>query len=221
MKLNADLSRPAAALLSELPWQPSPDGSVQRRMLDRDGGEVARATSVVRYPQNSRFPAHRHDRGEEFLVLEGVFSDEHGDYPAGTYVRNPPGSIHTPYSTAGCVLFVKLRQFASDDLERVVIDTRAATWSDLDTAGSRLPLHRHDDEAVALVRLEAGATLPDKSWPGGVEILVLEGIIEDTEGQHPADSWLRLPPGTRRRFSSKSGALFYLKRGHLQVVTDQ
>jgi len=221
MKLNADLSRPAAALLEELPWQSSPDGSVQRRMLDRDGGEVARATSVVRYPKNSRFPAHRHDRGEEFFVLEGVFSDEHGDYPAGTYVRNPPGSVHTPYSTAGCVLFVKLRQFASDDLERVVIDTRSATWSDLDTAGSWLSLHRHDDEAVTLVRLEAGATLPDESWPGGVEILVLEGAIEDAEAHHPCDSWLRLPPGTRRRFGSTSGALFYLKRGHLRAPADQ
>ncbi len=190
-------------------------------MLDRDGGEVARATSIVRYPKNSRFPAHRHDRGEEFLVLEGVFSDEHGDYPAGTYVRNPPGSVHTPYSTAGCVLFVKLRQFASDDLKQVVIDTRSSTWSDLDTTGSWLPLHRHGDEAVALIRLAAGAALPDESWPGGVEILVLEGAIEDAEAHHPGDSWLRLPPGSQRRFSSASGALIYLKHGHLQAVTAQ
>lgn len=221
MNLYADLAKPASALLSELPWQPAPDGSVQRRMLDRDGGEVARATSVVRYPENSRFPAHRHDRGEEFLVLEGVFSDEHGDYPAGTYVRNPPGSVHTPYSTAGCVLFVKLRQFASDDLERVVIDTRSATWSDLDAAGSWLHLHQHGDEAVALMRLAVGAALPDESWPGGVEILVIEGAIEDAERQHPDNSWLRLPPGSQQRFSSASGALFYLKRGHLKTVAAQ
>ena len=96
MKLNADLGRRAVALTDELPWQWSPDRSVQRRMLDRDGEEVARATSLVKYPAGSSFPAHKHGAGEEFLVLGGVFSDEFGDYPAGTYVRNPPGSAHSP-----------------------------------------------------------------------------------------------------------------------------
>ncbi|GAL13613.1 hypothetical protein JCM19233_4618 [Vibrio astriarenae] len=51
--------------------------------LDRVGGEVARATSIVRYKPNSAFSPHTHDGGEEFFVLEGVFSDEHGDYPQG------------------------------------------------------------------------------------------------------------------------------------------
>ena len=126
MQIHADLSKPASARLEELPWRPSPDGSVRRRMLDRDGGEVARATSIVAYPAGSRFAAHRHDLGEEFLVLEGVFADEQGRYPAGTYVRNPPGSSHSPYSDEGCVLFVKLRQFALDDTRHVAIDTHNA-----------------------------------------------------------------------------------------------
>jgi anti-sigma factor ChrR (cupin superfamily) len=89
---------------------------------------VARATTIVRDAPQSRFSAHAHDRGEEFLVLDGVFADEHGIYPAGTYVRNPPGSSHAPYSDEDCTLFVKLRQFQPEDLARVVIDTNCADW---------------------------------------------------------------------------------------------
>jgi anti-sigma factor ChrR (cupin superfamily) len=221
VKLNADFSVPAWAVLDELPWQPSPDGSVERRMLDRIGDEVARATTVVRYPPDSHFPAHRHDLGEEFLVMEGVFSDEHGDYPPGTYVRNPPGSSHSPFSKPGCVLFVKLRQFARDDLRQVSVDTRAATWSDTGASLSWLALHRHGDEVVSMARLEPGAALTDETWPGGAEILVLEGGIEDGERRYPANSWLRLPPGSRRHLTSETGALCYLKQGHLSPAVDQ
>jgi anti-sigma factor ChrR (cupin superfamily) len=56
----------------------------------------------VRYAPHSRFSAHTHGRDEEFLVLAGVFQDEHGDFPAGSYIRNPPTSSHTPGSESGC-----------------------------------------------------------------------------------------------------------------------
>ncbi|HEY9690016.1 MAG TPA: cupin domain-containing protein, partial [Coleofasciculaceae cyanobacterium] len=110
MKLHADLNQRIAIDTNELPWIDSPTPGVQRRMLDRDGDEVARATSIVRYGPGSAFPTHTHGGGEEFLVLEGVFSDESGDYPAGTYVRNPIGSAHAPRSEEGCTIFVKLWQ---------------------------------------------------------------------------------------------------------------
>src|SRR5690242_3386961 len=128
MQINADLSERAVVDTNALPWVTSPMPGVERKMLERDGGEVARATSLVRYAPGSRFEMHEHGGGEEFLVLDGTFSDEHGDYPAGTYVRNPPGSRPTPFSRTGCTLFVKLRQFAADDLKRVVIDTRTAPF---------------------------------------------------------------------------------------------
>ena len=123
LNLNDDFSRRVVAPVSDAAWAPSPQPGVERRMLDRVGGEVARATSVVRYAPNSRFERHVHGGGEEILVLEGVFSDEAGDYPAGTYLRNPPGSAHAPFSREGCVLFVKLWQFAQGDLQTVRIDT--------------------------------------------------------------------------------------------------
>ena len=96
VELNADFSRRAAVHAARLPWTPSPITGVDHRMLDRIGDEVARATSIVRYAPNSHFSAHTHGGGEEFLVLEGVFQDEHGDFPTGCYIRNPPASSHTP-----------------------------------------------------------------------------------------------------------------------------
>jgi anti-sigma factor ChrR (cupin superfamily) len=128
MKLHADLSRPAIVDSTSLDWVPSPSPGVERRMLERDGDEVARATSIVRYAPGSEFPTHRHGGGEEYMVLEGVFSDEHGDFPAGTYVRNPVGSSHAPKTAPGCTIFVKLRQMDPDDQDQVTIDTKAGDW---------------------------------------------------------------------------------------------
>ncbi|MFM7784015.1 MAG: cupin domain-containing protein, partial [Gammaproteobacteria bacterium] len=123
MKLNADLSLRVVLRASELPWLPSPTSGVERRMLYREGGEVARATSLVRYAPASRFPTHVHGGGEEILVLEGVFSDEHGDWGPGSYLRNPPGSAHAPFSVQGCTILVKLWQFAGGDHAQVFVDS--------------------------------------------------------------------------------------------------
>src|SRR6266576_1334516 len=128
MELNADFSQRAVVHAAKLVWTPSPIAGVERRMLDRIGEEVARATSIVRYAPASRFSAHTHGGGEEFLVLDGVFQDEHGDYPAGCYVRNPPTTRHPPGSAPGCVLFVKLWQFDLEDRTKVRRDAQAVAY---------------------------------------------------------------------------------------------
>jgi anti-sigma factor ChrR (cupin superfamily) len=129
MELNADFSKRAVVHAARLPWTPSPIIGVERRMLDRMGEEVARATSIVRYAPQSRFSPHTHGGGEEFLVLEGVFQDEHGDFPAGSYIRNPPTSSHTPGSLPGCTIFVKLWQFDLDDRTNLRLDTTTMSRS--------------------------------------------------------------------------------------------
>src|SRR3546814_6219955 len=75
-------------------WQASPSPTVWRKRLDLVDGEFSRVTSIVRYDPSSSFRAHGHPQGEEILVLDGVFSDEHGDYPAGTFLLNPAGFRH-------------------------------------------------------------------------------------------------------------------------------
>jgi anti-sigma factor ChrR (cupin superfamily) len=219
MLVNADLAERAVSFADEAEWVASPMAGVVRRMLERDGDEVARATSVVRYRPRSRFERHEHALGEEFLVLEGTFSDEHGDYPAGTYVRNPPGSGHAPWSESGCVLFVKLRQFHPDDRERVVVDTSAAEWFPGIVKGiAVMPLHGFGSERVSLVRWAANTRFTGHAHPGGEEIFVLDGAVEDEEGRYQAGSWLRNPRGSAHMPFSLEGCLLYVKIGHLPAV---
>ncbi|MDQ3478317.1 MAG: cupin domain-containing protein [Pseudomonadota bacterium] len=214
--INADFRERVVIDTRAQAWISSPESGVERQPLDRIGGEQARATSLVRYAAGSSFSAHQHGGGEEFLVLDGTFSDEHGEYPAGTYVRNPPGSCHRPFSREGCTLFVKLRQFAPDDQKRVVIDTRASTWSGVSGSGlSRLTLHRHGDEKVELVRFAPNARVPSDPHPGGEEVLVLEGVLSDEAGHYPAGVWVRDPPGSSHAPFSETGCVIYVKEGHL------
>ena len=153
-------------------------------MLDRIGDEVARATSLVRFAPNSAFDAHTHGGGEEYLVLEGVFSDEAGDYPAGTYVRNPIGTAHRPHiGPEGATILVKLHQFVEDDTEQKVVDTRAAGFVPGPLAGVEvLPLHSVPSEEVTLQRWAPGSVLPSHAHPGGQEVFVLEGSFADEHG---------------------------------------
>lgn len=216
MNINADLSKPALVSIDTLPWLNSPTPGIARRMLDRDGEEVARATSVVRYEAGHAFPGHEHALGEEFLVLAGVFQDEHGDYPAGTYVRNPPGSYHEPKSEAGCMLFVKLRQFDRADLAHVRIDTHARPLVTDEDGWARGELHRYGSETVSILRIRPDAPARDLSWPEGAEYLVLDGALEDERGSYPTGTWLRLPAGSRQQaLAAPEGVRCYLKTGHL------
>jgi anti-sigma factor ChrR (cupin superfamily) len=126
MNINTDYSQRVVINHHDLPWIASPELGVERRMLERLGDELAKATSIVRYDPGSKFKTHTHELGEEILVLEGVFSDETGHYPEGSYVMNPPGSSHAPFSEFGCTLFVKLRHLGPDQVSREVIDTQTA-----------------------------------------------------------------------------------------------
>lgn len=217
--LNADLTQPAYADTAAMEWQPSPSPSVWRKRLDLFGGEQSRVTSVVRYDAKSSFPAHGHPEGEEILVLDGVFSDENGDYPVGTYLLNPPGFRHAPGSRKGCTLFVKLRQFGGERREHVVIDTNTAKWQPGPVPGvDLLPLYKHSahPEVMELVHVSAEASLPRRDYPGGVEVFVLKGSIKFDGRAHGAGAWLRLPQGGEFGARALKACTFYRKCGHLK-----
>jgi anti-sigma factor ChrR (cupin superfamily) len=217
--INADFARRVVIATDQMPWIPSPQAGVERRPLDRIGGEVARATSLVRYAAASTFPAHEHALGEEFFVISGVFSDEHGDYPAGTYVRNPPRSRHSPRTAPGCIILVKLRQMEPSEQNRVVVDTNAAAWEPTGQPGLKTqPLHLAADaaEKVTLEQLDAGTDSGEVDCPGGEEIFVLSGDLRDEHGTYGPGTWIRSPAGFRRRLGSNGGATYWVKRGHLR-----
>jgi anti-sigma factor ChrR (cupin superfamily) len=185
-------------------------------MLERDGGEVARATSVVRYAPGSVFASHTHGGGEEILVLEGTLHDEHGVYGPGTYIQNPVGSSHAPSSPQGCTLFVKLRHLDANDTARVVIDTRRSAWRPGMVEGLKvLPLHSFGTHNTALVRWAPQTFFnPHRHW-GGEEIFVIEGVFSDEHGDYPAGSWLRSPHMSQHQPFSHEGCLILVKTGHL------
>jgi anti-sigma factor ChrR (cupin superfamily) len=216
MKLNADFSQRVAIDTESQPWVASPLPGVERRMLDRIGDEVARATSLVRYAPDSFFSPHEHGGGEEFLVIDGVFSDEHGDYGPGSYLRNPVGSRHRPFSREGCTIFVKLWQMAPEDQEFVRIDTASAAWEPWSMDGVEVVrLADRPDEQVLLMRLQPGTELPIHDHPGGEEFFVLEGELADQNGRYPKGTWLRNPPGSSHSVRSDQGCTIWLKLGHL------
>jgi len=222
MQLNADFSKKAVINSNDEPWVASPLPGVERRMLERIGGEhAARATTIVRYEPGSRFSAHTHGGGEEFIVLEGTFSDEHEDYKTGTYVRNPVGSKHSPFSEKGCTIFVKLQQMEPEDQDFVRIDTTGAAWLPGLVDGLEvMPLHQYGSENIALVRWQPGTQFQPHTHPLGEEILVLEGTFEDEHGTYPKGTWLRSPPGSSHTPFTTQGCTIYVKTGHLGGILE-
>jgi anti-sigma factor ChrR (cupin superfamily) len=220
MELNADFSQRVAVHAARLPLVASPIAGVDRRMLDRIGDEVARATSIVRYAPASRFAAHTHGGGEEFLVLDGLFQDEHGSYPAGSYIRNPPTSRHTPGSAPGCVLFVKLWQFNLQDRVRVRVEAGALAYEPAqDRFGVEIaPLFHDGREEVRMERWLPNAAVA-LDLPNGGEFLVVGGACSEDGESFTSQSWLRLPPGGRLAAAAgEDGCVLWVKTGHLRHI---
>ena len=219
MKLHSDFSQRVVVHPASLEWVDSPVPGIQRQLIERDGGEVARATSIVRYAAGSVFNNHRHDLGEEIVVLDGVFSDESGSFGPGTYIKNPPGSSHAPSSAAGCTLFVKLRHLDPADSQRIVVDTRQAAWfAGLVPGLSVLPLAEFGSQHTALVRWAPGTRFNAHRHYGGEEIYVLDGVFEDEFGRYPAGTWIRSPHLSAHRPFSGEGCTIFVKTGHLLVA---
>jgi anti-sigma factor ChrR (cupin superfamily) len=216
MQIHSDLSQRAVVHHDNLPWLDSPLAGVARKMIERDGDEVARATSIVRYAPGSVFSQHTHELGEEIVVLDGIFEDEYGSYGPGHYIKNPPGSAHAPSSAEGCILFVKLRHMQPNDLERVVVDTRNTQWHQGMVEGlTVMPLSEFATEHTALVRWAPGTYFNPHRHYGGEEIFVLDGIFEDEFGRYPAGTWIRSPHMSMHKPFSVEGCTILVKTGHL------
>lgn len=213
--LNMDFSQPVVINTQELEWQPSPKVGVWRKPLAREEAERGHATSIVRYDAGAKFTKHAHPQGEEIFVLEGIFSDETGDYPAGSYFRNPEGSSHAPFSNDGCVILVKLHQFQDDDRQQVFVDTTSANWLPGQGSLRVLPLHSHHGESTALVKWPAGERFVLHEHAGGEEIFVISGEFIDEHGRYPAGTWIRSPHMSRHHPYVEQDTLIFVKVGHL------
>lgn len=203
------------------PWLASPSTGVWRIPLEREAAESGQITSLVRYDPNTHFQAHFHPNGEEIFVIDGVFQDEGGDYPAGTYIRNPPGSYHSPGSNTGCLLYVKLNMFPEEDNEIFRLDTHNASWQPgLENGISTLPLHGFKGEQTVMMKWQPDTSLPRHRHDGGEEVFILSGEFCDEQGEYEKGTWLRNPAGSTHQPSTRKGCLMLVKTGHLLVAGD-
>ena len=215
-EINADRSQRVVMETQNMDWETSEADGVLRKRLERFHGDPELVTTVVKYKPNSSFPPHRHVCGEEIFVLEGTFSDNDGDYPAGSYLRNPAGSGHAPFSHEGCTIFVKLQQFQPKDLYKINIQTKDRPWFPGLVEGlTVMPLHDFNGEQVALVKWEADTIFQPHMHIGGEEIFVLEGTFKDEFGTYPQGTWLRNPPNSCHTPFTKYGCTIFVKTGHL------
>lgn len=215
--LNLDLSAKIAIDTDQMDWIASPADGVARKPLEREEIESGRTTSIVRFAPGSQFKPHSHPLGEEILVLSGVFSDEHGDYGEGTYIRNPPGTSHAPFSKEGCVLFVKLDQFDPNDQHQFHINTLKTPWLPGIGGLSIMPLHEFVHEHVALVKWPAGERFQPHKHFGGEEVFVLSGKFQDEHGEYPKHSWIRSPHMSEHFPYVEEDTVIWVKTGHLPV----
>jgi len=213
--LNMDFSKIACSLVHEQRWVKSPADGVLRMPLEFEAVESGHTTSFVKFAPGSYFPEHNHPQGEELYVLEGVFSDEDGDYPAGTYIRNPPGSRHKPYTKDGCKLFVKLDQFKNDDSKHVVIKPDDQEWQKGIGNLRVLSLHVHNTESTALVHWPKNEVFQPHTHFGGEEIVVISGKFIDEYGEYEAGSWVRSPHMSQHFPRVEEETLILVKVGHL------
>jgi anti-sigma factor ChrR (cupin superfamily) len=210
-----DLSQRVVINTNDQAWLQSPMQGVWRKPLAREDIERGHATSIVRYDAGAKFSEHNHPLGEEILVLDGTFSDQTGDYHAGTYFRNPEGFIHAPFSRQGCVLLVKLHQFHDDDDNNIAIDTTAAEWLPGNGNLQVMPLHNFGAEQVALVKWPAGERFQPHTHFGGEEIYVISGEFKDELGSYPAGTWIRSPHLSSHNPYVEKNTLIWVKVGHL------
>lgn len=215
--LNMNFEERVVILNDSQEWQSSPAAGVDRKRLAREDSESGHATSVVRYAAGASFPKHPHPKGEEILVLDGVFSDHTGDYGPGSYLRNPPGFEHAPFSDSGCTIFVKLHQFIEGDKETVRITMSEEHWLPGQGNLQVLPLHSFDVEHTALVYWPAGERFQPHRHFGGEEIFVLKGCFKDEHGHYPSGSWIRSPHMSQHDPYVDEDTLIWVKTGHLHA----
>lgn len=214
--LNMNFDEVAIVAAGTQPWVHSPADGIARVKLEREAEESGHVTSFVRFDAGASFPLHDHPQGEEIYVMQGTFSDENGDYPAGTYLRNPPGSRHTSFSREGCTIFVKLNQFSDGDSATVELRPGQQQWRPGIGGLKVLPLHEYQGEHTALVYWPANEVFqPHRHW-GGEEIVVLEGTFCDEHGKYPAGSWLRNPHLSQHTpYVEDEATVILVKVGHL------
>lgn len=214
-QVHADLLTRVSVLPTSLMWHQTHYTGIWFGCFESDD-EVQEhpVTMLTRFDPGGFFPLHGHPGGEEILVLEGNFIDETGVHPPGTYMLNPEGFIHRPYSDEGCLTFVKLRQHGGKTRQQVRTNIFNDSWQ----PGRIPPIQVQPayeqagfSEKVWFERWLPGTQLLDVVETDIKEIFLVEGSWSDELGSYPTGSWLRYPPNCPYSPFSETGCLIYVK----------
>lgn len=214
-EFNADFSQRVVIHPSDKQWGETQMSGVRFQLLEACCLPYPRRTLVLDCKPGSVINKHDSQMEVEFFVLDGEIADENGNYPKGTYVRNPNGSSHA-HSKLGCRLFVKLSQIHEEDQGQRVINTkRESKWLPGPVEGTEIyPLHMWDCESVFLIRWLSEASFKPTLNPDGEEIYVVHGQLNDKQGTYPKGSWIRNPPVSWQSWEADNGTIVYYKHGH-------
>lgn len=215
IELRADRTVRHHVDTNTLAFEPSPGGEVNRKRLHLHGpAESGEVTSIVEYPAGSRFPEHGHPKGEEIFVLDGIFSDRAGDWGPGSFLLNPEGFRHAPFSKDGCLIFVKLRQYHQE--KHVAVDSEKLPWIPINLGLDCKMLYRDpgSGESIYLARFHQREDI-HRTYPLGLEMLVLSASISDEYGSYEAGHWVRMPPNSEHTIKVQEGGLAYVREMRL------
>lgn len=214
-EINANFHLPVSVKTNVFDWQGFTKAGIRQRSLERLVGRHSRLTAVAQFAAGQVFKKIAHEHGVEFLVLSGKFSDEHGDYGVGSYVRNPAAAYRMPFTRDGCTVLLKVGRFQLLDQKRVVVNTRDShrKWKATGEPGvSCLDLHQFSEQHVSLHKIRAECWITFKCLNLALEIFVIEGDISVSGSHYEAGTWLRYPPGSRIKVRSKHGCCLYINK---------
>lgn len=214
-QIRANLLTRVSVLPTSLTWYPVNFPGISFGCFESDP-EVQEhpVTMLTRFDPGGYFPLHGHPGGEEILVLEGNFTDETGIHPPGTYMLNPEGFVHRPYSEEGCLTFVKLRQHGGKTRQQIRTNIFDNPWQSGVIPQIQTQLLYEQEgfrEKVWIERWLPNTRVSDVVETEVKEIFVIDGTWSDELGSYSKGSWLRYPPNYSYRPSSKTGCLIYVK----------
>lgn len=219
---NADFNSRVVVRSDNLDWIQTENPGISVRPLEVAGYHAQRLTLIVRFEPETRYRLQQHFESEEILVLDGSLDIENQTCTPGYYIRYPHRSNLLHYSKNGCVLFVKLGEFASNDTSRRVIDTHSEEqWLPGPVEGTEVrALHMHDTRSVLMIRWLQQASFKPALDPQGEEVFVVRGRLIDIDGAYTQHHWIRNPIPAWQAWRGDAGTLVYYKNGHFPVPPD-
>lgn len=204
--MNSDYEKKVFIDTNDLSWENQEQRGVYKKILSCKESEE---TSLIKFEPDTTLNSKGKINSVEIFVLEGVYTNQFGDFEKGTYMYLPQEDEGKVQSKTGCVIFRKTNHF--DDAQDIIVDTTSTQWQPGQGNLQVMPLGSQG----ALVKWPKDERfVPHRHW-GGEEIFVLDGIFMDEHGKYPKGSWVRSPHMSEHYPFVEEETIIFVKTGHL------